>query len=220
MKEGTTTQTRSVYIQEISNVGTAIAWHEEVRDRYGIFPEYLKRFSELGARFGDREFNTLDSTIDRKAKKDCQEYANNFDTIKGKDRNGIILTGSVGVGKTHLAASIANQLIRQRVAVFFVNVPDAYDRIRDEMGMKDFTKSTMKTCDLLILDDLGKEKQTEWTNQVLYEVVNTRYENRKPIIVTTNYSAQELNERIDNAVVSRLLEVSAFVNVTGNDHRR
>lgn len=88
------------------------------------------------------------------------------------------------------------------------------------MGTKDFTKATMKSCDLLILDDLGKEKQTEWTNQILYEVINSRYEHRKPIVVTTNYSAQELSNRIDSAVVSRLFEMCAFVNVTGVDHRK
>lgn len=121
--------------------------------------------------------------------------------------------------KTHLAASIANELIDHHVSAFFCCVPDALDRIRDEMGSKDFTKATMKSCDLLILDDLGKEKRSEWTDQILYEVINARYERKLPIIVTTNFNASELAEHLDDSVASRIVEMCNFVNVTGKDHR-
>lgn len=204
---------------EISNAGAAIQWHTDVLDQMGTFPEYLKQFSQLGSRFGDRTFSTLDNRIDAKAKSTCIGYVNKYADNHWKDKNGLVLSGATGVGKTHLAAAISNELIPRKVAVFFVNVPEVYDRIRDEMGHKDYTKATMKSCDLLVLDDLGKEKRSEWTDQVLYEIVNSRYEKRKPIIVTTNYSAQELANNVDKAVVSRLFEMCVFVNVNGTDRR-
>ena len=204
---------------EISNAGAAIRWHKDILDRMGTYPQYLKQFSQLGTKFTDRTFQTLDSRIDQKAKQTCLNYMNKFSDIKWREKNGIILSGDSGIGKTHLAAAISNELINRRVAVFFVNAPEVYDRIRDEIGNKDYTKATMKSCELLILDDLGKEKRSEWTDQILYEVVNNRYEAKKPIIITTNYSAKELATRIDKAVLSRLFEMCVFINMQGEDRR-
>ena len=204
---------------EISNTDTAIAWHENVLKRMGTYPQFLRQFSEI-ANYNNKTFYNLDSNIDNRAKSACERYADNFNNIKYKDKNSIIIYGDVGIGKTHLAVAVANRLLGKNIPVFFVNTINALDRIRDEMGVKDYTKATMKSCDLLILDDLGKEKRSEWTDQILYEIVNSRYMSKKPIIITTNYSAKELSNKLDKSVVSRLLEMSAFINMQGKDYRQ
>lgn len=84
---------------EISDAKTAIAWHEEILKRTKALPEYLRRFSDLGQRFGDRKFSTLDLHIDKKALNSCKKYAEDFSSKRWHERNGLILSGPVGVGK-------------------------------------------------------------------------------------------------------------------------
>lgn len=116
-----TKQTTPPLTFEISDVGAAIAWHEDVLERYGTYPQFLKQFSDLGMRFANRTFDTLDSSIDKKAKSTCERFVENFSKFRWNDKNSLVLNGTTGVGKTHLAASIANKLINQNVSVFFVN---------------------------------------------------------------------------------------------------
>ena len=83
-------------------------------------------------------------------------------------------------------------------------------------------------CDLLIIDDLGKEKLSEWVLEKLFQIVNTRYENMLPIIITTNYSENEIIKRLSfnndgiaaESLVSRLNEVCLEVNMNFSDYRK
>ena len=78
----------------------------------------------------------------------------------------------------------------------------------------------MKRMPLLVIDDLGKEKRSEWTDQIMYEVINARNGSNLPIVITTNLSPQEIIERYDKAVTSRLMGMCKFSQMTGEDRRR
>jgi DNA replication protein DnaC len=77
----------------------------------------------------------------------------------------------------------------------------------------------MKRVMVLVIDDLGQEKQTEWTRQILYDVVNYRYEHRLPIIITTNFTEDGLANYVGHPVWSRLYEMCDAVHTSGGDHR-
>lgn len=204
----------------IRECDTAIMWHKGELERLKQRTATLREKSELGERFKCRTFGSLDGEIDQGALAICKAYAEKFSRVRRADRNGIILSGLVGIGKTHLAAAIANMLIDEKsVQVFFQNVPLMFEKMKREFGKTDFTSKTARECELLILDDLGKEKRTEWTDERLYEIVNTRYEKRLPIIVTTNLTATDFAERLDYSTSSRLVEMCRFVAMGGKDRR-
>ena len=78
-------------------------------------------------------------------------------------------------------------------------------------------------CSLLVLDDLGKEKPSEWVEETLYEIINARYVRRLPVIITTNVGLKAVETRYPwngEAIVSRLFEMCAGVKVGGDDWRR
>jgi len=163
----------------------------------------------------------------------CKKYSENFDSIKKTKKNGIFLAGPCGVGKSHLAYSIANSLINKGQSVISMTMIDLLMHIRrsyDSSGQKsesDILK-VYEDCTLLVIDDLGKEKPTEWTLSMIYTIIDRRYNSYKPVIVTTNYSAGELIDRLTigadsssaHAIVDRLFETCIYVPIKGESFRR
>ncbi|MGI5836635.1 MAG: ATP-binding protein [Chloroflexota bacterium] len=120
----------------------------------------------------------------------------------------LVLLGTTGCGKTHLAAAIANQVIARGQPVYFVVVPDLLDHLRsayspDSKVPYDELFETIRTAPLLILDDLGAHSSTPWAEEKLYQLVNHRYNHRLPTVITTNLALDELDERL----ASRLADV-------------
>jgi len=200
---------------------TIIEWYEDILRKVKDYPKYLRSISDLGQRFSERTFGNIDSKMDLNARGIALDYAKYFGKVKSIDKNGLAFVGDYGVGKTHLAAAISNYLIDNcGVTVCFGTQVELLDKIRGEMSFnRDETKHKMKTLDLLVLDDFGKEKPSEWTDQILFEVINARYERKLPIIITTNMSAQQLIDKYGNAVMSRLTECCRWVNVQGSNRR-
>lgn len=185
--------------------------------------------SGMGARFQRRTFETyICFTAEQSARlKECKEYADNFDTYL-EDGTGLFIAGSVGTGKTHLAAAIANKLLQSGIPVIFRTAIDMFLDIRrsysGEVSESDVLNE-YKTVPLLVIDDLGKEKMTEWAASTLYGIVNARYENMKPIIVTTNFTSKDLLESLGDeptraqAILSRLMETSVYLSMQWADYR-
>jgi len=191
--------------------------------------ERLFRQSKLGRRFRERTFETfVVREHTRKAFEIALDYAKNFESYKEKGE-GLFITGGYGVGKTHLAAAIANYLIQNEIAtVIFGNVTTLLGRIRHTYsdGSQYEEEQVMKELydvDLLIIDDLGKEKPTEWVEEKLYTVINERYENYRPIVVTSNLELEEIEQRLENcggAIVSRIIEMCRGIKIVGPDFRK
>ena len=178
----------------------------------------------LGKRFAQRLFSTFNLTSENKPAYDfCRIFCDNYKA----DSRGLILSGSYGTGKTHLAAAIINELLKTKNVVgAFVVVPDLLKAIRksfDEKDNKDIKQlfDTVKKSELLVLDDLGSEKSSDWVREQLFILINSRYENMLPTIITTNLSMSELAEEnvLGRRIVSRLCEMTSGVIVKAGDYR-
>lgn len=201
---------------------------EELRQKLERI-ERLFQQSRLGKRFRDRTFETfVVRDYNQKAFEIAQDYAKSFDKYKEKGE-GLFITGGYGVGKTHLAAAIANYLIQNlKATVIFGNVTTLLGRIRQTYSEnsqyeEEQILKELYDVDLLIIDDLGKEKPTEWVEEKLYTVINQRYEDYKPIVVTSNLELEEIEHRLETcggAIVSRIIEMCRGIKMVGPDFRK
>lgn len=187
---------------------------------------YLIKRSNLGRRFTDRTFDTFRKTKDNEIPfNKAFEYVTNFAEYENKGK-GLIFIGQVGTGKTHLSAAIANYLMfEETIPVKFGNVTTLLGEIKNSYSnSKEVSEGELihllSNVRLLIIDDLGKEKCTEWSNNIIYTIINNRYENYKPVIVTTNLSIKELENQIGEASVSRLIEMCNGIKMDGMDFRK
>lgn len=159
-----------------------------------------------------------------------------------EEPKNVIFVGPWGCGKTRLASSIMvarverwmqaypreiieqdgeGMVTRPPFASRFVGVPELLDSIRRSYEYEDEPDPLrpLRTAPLLILDDLGREKATDWVLERLYVLLDDRYGNHRPTIVTTNYALDELARRDYGAMVSRLTEDGTVVKITAADQR-
>lgn len=133
----------------------------------------------------------------------------------------LLLLGSYGVGKTHLAAAIANYAVGLAVPTFFLTVPDLLDWLRYAYGSEESNFETrfeeIRNVRLLVMDDLGTQNATPWAEEKLYQIFNYRYVNRLPTVITTNQSLDELEGRIQSRL--RDPELVRVVRIEASDHR-
>ncbi len=153
--------------------------------------------------FSLREYEKLDPED-----KQSLQKAFKAATLFGEDPSGwLVLMGSYGCGKTHLAAAIGNYRKALGEEPIFVVVPDLLDHLRAAFNPNspvsyDRRFEEVRTAPLLILDDLGTQSATPWAREKLYQILNYRYNARLPTVITT---AQELKE-IDERIRSRMLD--------------
>lgn len=138
--------------------------------------------------------------------------------------DGMILIGSVGTGKTHLAVHAGRVAVRERYSVLFTTLTDLLSDLRQTYrDGNELTEARIMELvgdvSLLILDDVAVEKQTDWTQDALYRIVNARYEDEKATIITANMNLEQLRERLGDRLVSRLYERSIVLDFTGADYR-
>lgn len=144
----------------------------------------------------------------------CKQYAEDFHV----PNESIFMTGGTGLGKTHLSLSIAKKVIEQNYSVVYGSVPDLFRKIerahfdRNSDESESEIVNTLKECDLLLLDDLGAEFDSQFNISCLYEIINSRLNFGRPTIVNTNLTGSELKKRYSDRIVSRLysMETLAF----------
>lgn len=195
--------------------------------------------SGLGARFKSRTFEKFQELPgNSQALKATLSYAGNFSRLlanpENYEKNGLFITGSKGTGKTHLAAAVANKLLTTGIPVLFITMIDLLGKIKATFhaeGTSENEEKLMqlyKHVDLLIIDDIGKELPTPWALSKMYEIINARYEDYKPVIITSNYTAEELVKRLTpkdgdsmtaDATVDRILEMTYTVPIAGESWR-
>jgi DNA replication protein DnaC len=134
----------------------------------------------------------------------------------------LVLQGTNGCGKTHLAAAIANYRLQKGEPASFVIVPDFLDHLRSSFAPEsrvtyDELFERVKRAPLLILDDFGGQSATPWAREKLYQLVNYRYNGRLPTVVTTCLSLDEIETRISSRMADPRL--SLVFNITAPDYR-
>lgn len=143
----------------------------------------------------------------------------------GEHGENLILYGArYGTGKTHLAAAVLNRHVNQGGTGRFCEVPALLRRLRgtfspDARESESRVFREIQGAGLLVLDDVGKEKWSEWGEQTLYDIIDHRYVRELPIVITTNLSPGELGKAIGPACLSRLSERGTFVELEGEDYR-
>ncbi len=135
----------------------------------------------------------------------------------------LFFQGSFGSGKTHLAAAVANYRLAQGDHVMFVTAPDLLDHLRSAYAPSseieyDELFERVREVPLLILDDLGAESSTPWAQEKLYQLINHRYQNKLPTVLTTNRDPTEIEPRIRSRILD--WELTQKVNLYLPDYRR
>ena len=154
--------------------------------------------------------------------KHARFYVEHWDTMQ-EENIGYLLWGGVGTGKSYFAGCIANALMEQEVAVRMTNFALILNDLTASFEGRNEYISRLCRAPLLILDDFGMERGTEYGLEQVYNVIDSRYRSRRPLIVTTNLSLQDLQHPQDTAharIYDRLLEMCAPIRFSGENFRK
>lgn len=148
----------------------------------------------------------------------CQAFVDHWDEIKAQ-HIGLLMSGPVGTGKTYAAACIANALIDRGVPVLMTNFPTILSTSKFEMN--ELVRQAME-YDLIIVDDLGVERDTEYSSETVYQFIDACDRRKKPMIVTTNLSLKDLRVQEGlryKRIYDRVLEMCVPMVFTGESRR-
>ena len=199
--------------------------HEEEEKRKAKeLEEKVKELRKMG--FPDAEMSRFTFENDDRSNEYISDvakrYADNFTTMYSKHK-GLLLFGTVGTGKTYIAACIANALIDRGYTCLVTNFARLTNTIN---GMYDGKQEYIDGLDrfsLLVIDDLASERDTEYMNEIVTNIIDERYRSGKPMIVTTNLTSEELKNPRDvrkQRIYSRLMEMCIPLEVKGTDRRK
>jgi len=149
-------------------------------------------------------------------------YVEHFEEMK-KNGKGLLFYGSVGTGKTYISACIANALIDKGYPCLVTNFARLVNTISGKFEGKQEYIDSLSEYALLVIDDLSAERNTEYMNEIVWNIIDARYRSGKPLIVTTNLTAQELNSPAEiskQRVYSRLMEMCIPLEISGKDRRK
>lgn len=185
--------------------------------------EKLFSISNLGERFSK---STFESFLDRNGSETAYKIAVKYvKTFKEWNGESLLLWGEPGNGKTHLAAAIVNELSKKGYIVVFQSVPELLQRIRSTFNSENKENETqimraLLECDLLILDDIGAEKTTEWVEEKLFNIIDGRYRKELPTLYTSNLEPKELKNQVGKRSYDRMVETSLTVKNEAASYRR
>lgn len=152
----------------------------------------------------------------------AKNYAMNFFELQKKGK-GLVFFGSCGTGKTFLASCIANALIDKGIPCLVTSVSRIVNHLSGLYSGKQEYIDSLNNFELLVLEDLGTERDTEYMNEFIYNIIDGRYRSNKALIITTNLTPAQLQKpsEIGRArIYSRVLEMCIPVEVVGADMRR
>ncbi|EJP82547.1 ATP-binding protein [Bacillus phage vB_BceS_LY4] len=185
--------------------------------------EKLFSISNLGERFSK---STFESFLDRNGSETAYKIAMKYvKTFKEWNGESLMIWGDPGNGKTHLAAAIVNELSKKGYIVVFQSVPELLQRIRSTFNSENKENETqimraLLECDLLILDDIGAEKTTEWVEEKLFNIIDGRYRKELPTLYTSNLQPKELQNQVGKRSYDRMVETSLTVENKAESYRR
>lgn len=180
-------------------------------------PLELSSFDDFDLSFYKNDRETLEQM--KYIFETCVSYSRNFDL----DSPSLLFYGRTGLGKTHLSLSIANEVIKKGYNVIYGSVNNFFAKIENEKFGKNndtYTLDLLCDADLLILDDLGMEFATSFTNSALYTIINTRICKNLPTVISTNLSPDGLRDKYHESIVSRIVGTFETLEFLGNDIRQ
>ena len=192
-------------------------WIYDEWENVSIHPEcksLIAKYTSIGI---DERFWKLPEFKMEDGNKKAYEATTEF--IKDPTK-GLFMFGPAGTGKTHLAVMIAQELNNTK----FVKVPKLLLSLKanfDGHGYEnELIIDKLAKTPVLILDDLGAEKASEWVAETMYILIDDRYGNMKPTVFTSNYSPSELADRLGDRIVSRIMEMCRVIEIKTSDKRK
>lgn len=185
--------------------------------------EYLRRVSIMDVKLRNVDFSTFNTDQENeKLFRIAKNYVKNFDKMFA-NRQGILFYGNVGTGKSYIAAMIANELINRLNSVIMTS----FIKLLQDIGNFDTNDgeyiNRLNSAKLLIIDDLGAERSTDFALEKVYDIIDSRYRSGKPIILTTNLNLGQMKECDDikyNRIYDRIFEMCYPVKVEGLSWRK
>ncbi len=183
----------------------------------------LKSSSLMDEKFADCTFDNVGINADNARQvKICRRYAEKFREMLLRNQ-GMLFYGPVGTGKTHLACCIGNELMSKLYSVHATSFIKILAQSKSFNGDEEnLYIKRMNAADLLIIDDLGAERSTDYALEIVYNVIDSRYRTKKPMIVTTNLSIYDMRNTVDvryKRIYDRIFEVCYPVEFTGKSWR-
>lgn len=150
----------------------------------------------------------------------------NFNSEEGTFAKGIFLTGGTGTGKTYALHAIKNHVSRlpNKTSTDVENWVELLMELKGTFESKHtdplkFIKENVTSKTFIFLDDVGAEKQTEWSQEMLYLIINRAYEFEKIVFIATNLSFKDFSEKYGDRLTSRIVEMCEMKEITGEDRR-
>lgn len=168
----------------------------------------------------DCTFENDDGTNPELTKK-CRNYVENFAEFYESGK-GLLLYGTCGTGKTYAALEIANALTDRMHSVRFSTFAAIANELFDNPDRQEYINALAQNYSLLIIDDYAAERNTPWMQEQLFSVIDARCKARKPLIVTTNLTRNQMFDKSDTAryrICSRLCELCIAIEASGKDRR-
>lgn len=175
---------------------------QEIRKLFSI--------SNLGERLSNVNFESFQQRAGSEfAYKATKNYASAFNS---KNPTALILWGEPGNGKSLLAACANNYIQQSGHTTVFVSMPDLLTKIKQSFNKSnnDSEEQILKAldmCDLLVIDDLGAEKTSDWVEETIFKIIDNRYRKKKPIFITSNIEPRMLSQKIGSRSTDRILEM-------------
>lgn len=181
--------------------------------------ERLFKASAITEEFAKKTFGNFDlgpvSEIVREAYTVAYEYVREFSSIRDKRQNSIALLGRPGCGKTHLLMATANNLLSKGIGVIYFPWVEGFNELRDDFNALDERIRRLQSAEVLFIDDMwkGSEKPTQFEIKQAFAIINYRYLNNLPVLISSERSFAEMCG-FDEAVGSRIKEMCKGHTVT------